>query len=169
MSNPVARKLAIVLAVSLGLNLFLGGMIASAWISRQVERERPAGPALSGKFDFRAGLEVLGTAARPMAREIRREFGPRLRESGGEVRIARRRVGDLMRAGELDTQALEAAFRDLRQATDAAQAVMHQALLETMERLSPEQRRAFLDAAMPPAGADRRLRRETPGAPQRGR
>ena len=171
MSTPAARRLAIALAVSIGLNLFLSGMIASAWMTKRHYADRPDRPpaaALAGRFDFRGGFEAAGPEARPLAREIRRDHGPRLRESGREVRDARRSVGDLLQADELDPAALEAAFRDLRQATDAAQAAMHAVMIETMTRLTPEQRRAFLagatrgarpgDRRPPPEG--RALRRE---------
>lgn len=158
MSNPIARKLAIALAASIGLNLFLGGMITSAWIAKRhyAERfDRPAA-ALAGGFDVRRGFEALGGDAGPMAREIRREYGPRLRESGRGMRAARGAVAELLRADELDPAALRAAFRDLRQASDGAQAVMHELLIETMSNLTADQRRAFLDAAMRGAGRDGR-------------
>ena len=49
MSSPTARRLAIALAVSVGLNLFLSGMIASAWIAKRhyAGPDRPAEPAVA--------------------------------------------------------------------------------------------------------------------------
>jgi len=165
MSNPVARKLAVALAVSIGLNLFLAGMIASAWLTKRhyAERfDRPAA-ALAGGFDLRRGLEAAGPDARPMAREIRREYGPRLRESGHDMHEARAAVAEVLRADELDPAALAAALRELRQASDKAQAVMHEVLVETMTRLDAEQRRAFLEAA-----TRRNGRGERPRPPREG-
>jgi len=156
MSSPVARKLAIALAVSVGLNLFLGGMITSAWIARHGFGERSHPARTVGMFDLRSGFEALGSDVRPMAREIRREYGPRLRESGREMRAARRAVANLLRADELDPAALKTAFGNVRKASDDAQAVMHQLLLETMAHLTAEQRRAFLDAATRGERKDRR-------------
>jgi len=150
MTMPSTRKLAIALAASIGLNLFLGGMIASAWIAKRHyagHRDRPPASGLAGNFDFRGGFEAAGPEARPMAREIRREYGPRLRESGRGMRAARRAVGEILQGDALDKAALQAAFRDLRQATDAAQAVMHEVMIETMTRLTADQRRAFLEGA----------------------
>jgi uncharacterized membrane protein len=152
------RKLAIALAISVGLNLFVGGMITSAWITKRHYAGRPDRPpaaALAGRFDLRGGFEAVGRDARPMAREIRREYGPRMREAGEAMQEARRTVGEILRGDELDPEALDAAFAELRQASDAAQATMHRILLETMTRLTPEQRRAFLEGATrgrPPRG-----------------
>ena len=150
MTTRAARRLAIALAVSIGLNLFLSGMIASAWMTKRHYADRHGRPpvsGLAGTFDFRGGLEAAGPEARPLAREIRRAYGPRLRESGRAVRDARKRVGEILQGDALDRAALAAAFRDLRQATDAAQATMHEVMIETMTRLTPEQRRAFLEGA----------------------
>ncbi len=146
MSSPTLRRLAIALAVSVGLNLFLGGMITAAWIAKRTYAERPDRPAAGG-FDFRRGFEAAGPGARPLAREIRRDHGPRLREAGAEVQAARKAVGELLRSDALDPAALRDAFGELRRATDTAQAAMHEVLIETMTRLSADQRRAFLEGA----------------------
>ncbi len=151
MSNPSTRKLAIALAVSVGLNLFLGGMIASAWIAKRhyADRaDRPPVAGLAGNFNFRGGFEAAGREVRPLAREIRREYGPRLRESGRDMRAARRAVGEILQRDDLDPAALQAAFLELRLASDAAQAAMHEVMIETMTRLTPDQRRAFLEGAI---------------------
>ncbi|UCH73812.1 MAG: periplasmic heavy metal sensor [Rhodospirillales bacterium] len=165
MSTPTSRRLAIALAVSVGLNLFLAGMIASAWIAKRHYADRPDRPAaaLAGGFDFRRGLAALGDEARPIAREIRRDFAPRLRESGREVRAARQDVGALLLREDLDPAALQDAFGELRQATDNAQATMHEALIETMTRLDTDQRRAFLEAAMRGRPGERRPPRDEGG------
>lgn len=162
MSTPAARKLAIALMISVGLNLFLGGMIASAWIAKRHYGDRHGRPPVAGPagdFNFRGGIEALGREARPMAREIRREYAPRFREAGRAMHEARREVGRILRADELDAAALEAALADLRGKSDAAQAVMHEVLVKTMSSLSPDQRRKFLEAAMQPRWprGDRRL------------
>ncbi len=170
MSTP--RRLAIALAVSVGLNLFLSGMIASAWIAKRhyAGAERPAA-SLAGGFDVRRGFEAAGPEARPLAREIRRDHGPRLRAAGREVQAARQAVGALLRSDDLDPAALRDALAGLRRATDEAQTAMHEVLIETMTRLDAEQRRAFLDAALQrrPRPGERRPRpgeedAEPPGA-----
>lgn len=149
MSSPTARKLAIALAISVGLNLFLGGMITSAWIAKSQFRDRrPPLAGLAGDFDFRGGIEALGRDARPLAREMRDEYRPRLRESGRAMHEARRAVGEILRADAVDTARLRAALAELRGRSGDAQAVMHEVLIETMSRLTPEQRRHFLEAAM---------------------
>ncbi len=159
MTMPSTRKLAIALAVSIGLNLFLGGAIASAWlVKRQYGGLRPPPQAgMAGDFDFRGGLAALGGEARPLAREIRREHGPRLREAGKAMQDARREVGRMLRADAIDPVALDKALSDLRERADEAQAVMHEVLMEAITKLTPDQRRKFLEAATRRGpGGDRR-------------
>ncbi len=165
MTMPSTRKLAIVLAVSIGLNLFLGGAIASAWlVKRQYGGLRPPPQVgMAGDFDFRGGLAALGSEARPLAREIRREYGPRLREAGKAMQDARREVGRMLRADQIDPVALDVALADIRKRSDDAQAVMHQVLMEAITKLTPDQRRKFIEAAMRRGpGGDRR---SPPGGP----
>ena len=150
MTMPSTRKLAIALAVSIGFNLFLGGAIASAWlVKRQYGGLRPSPPeGMAGDFDFRGGLAALGGEARPLAREVRREYGPRLREAGKAMHDARREVGRMLRADAIDPAELDKALAALRARSDEAQAVMHQVLMEAVANLTPDQRRKFLNAAM---------------------
>lgn len=159
------RKLAIALAISVGLNLFLGGAIASAWlVKRQYgELRRPSQAGMVGDFDFRGGLAALGGEAQPLAREIRREHAPRLREAGKAMQEARREVGRMLRADEIDPAELGKALADLRKRSDEAQAAMHEVLLESITRLTPDQRRLFLEAAM--QRGPRGDRRPLPGGP----
>lgn len=150
MTMPSTRKLAIALAVSIGFNLFLGGAIASAWlVKRQYGGLRPSPPeGMAGDFDFRGGLAALGGEARPLAREVRREYGPRLREAGKALHVARREVGRMLRADAIDPAELDKELAALRARSDEAQAVMHQVLMEAVANLTPDQRRKFLKAAM---------------------
>lgn len=147
---PTTRKLAIALAISIGLNLFLGGAIASAWlVKRHYAGLRPPLQAgMAGDFNFRGGLAALGNEARPLAREIRREHGPRLREAGKEIREARQDIARLLRADTIDPAELSKALAVLRQRSDEAQAVMHEVLVKAMTSLTPDQRRKFLEAAI---------------------
>ena len=112
---------------------------------------------MAGDFDFRGGLAALGSEARPLAREIRREHGPRLREAGKAMQDARREVGRMLRADTFDPAVLNAALAALRKRSDEAQAAMHQVLMEAIMDLTPDQRRKFLEAATRRGpGADRR-------------
>lgn len=100
-----------------------------------------------GKFLF-GGLAALGGEARPLAREVRREYGPRLREAGKAMHDARREVGGMLRADEIDPAELDKALAELRKRSDEAQAVMHELLTEAITKLTLDQRRKFLEAAM---------------------
>ncbi|MBE9558782.1 MAG: periplasmic heavy metal sensor [Proteobacteria bacterium] len=164
MTMPSTRKLAIVLSISIGFNLFLCGAIASAWlVKRQYGDGPPPRAGMAGDFDFRGGLAALGGEARPLAREVRREYGPRLREAGKAMHDARREVGGMLRADEIDPAELDKALAKLRKRSDEAQAVMHELLTEAVTELTPDQRRKFLKAAMErgPRGG----RRPPPGGP----
>ena len=150
MTMPSTRKLAIALAVSVGLNMFLGGAIASAWLVKRHygDLRPPAQAGMAGDFDFRGGLAALDKDARPIARRIRQEYGPRLRDAGKAMHDARREVGRMIRADTIDPAELEAALAELRKRSDEAQAAMHGVLMEAIRGLTPEQRRKFLEAAM---------------------
>lgn len=164
MTMPSTRKLAIALAISIGLNLFLGGAIASAWlVKRQYGEAPPPRAGMAGDFDFRGGLAALGGEARPLAREIRRKYGPRLREAGKAMHDARREAGRMLRADDIDPAELDKTLSALRARSDEAQAVMHGVLMEAMTNLTPDQRREFLEAAM--RRGRRGDRRPPPGGP----
>lgn len=149
MSMPSTRKLSLMLAISIGFNLFLGGAIASAWlVKRQYGDAPPPRAGMAGEFNFRGGLAALGGESRPLAREIRREYTPRLRKAGKAMHIARREVDRMLRADEIDPAKLDKALSALRARSNEAQAEMHEVLMESIKKLTPDQRRKFLEAAM---------------------
>lgn len=158
------RTLAIALAVSVGLNLFLGGMIASAWLAKRQYQARGGEIAtLARPFDLRRGFEAVGPQARALAREIRTRHAAPLREAGQEMREARGEIRELLTAEPLDAAALRDALSRMRAASGAAQAQMHAALLEVLQGLSPEDRQRFLRAALQGRAGGGERRRVRPG------
>ena len=161
MSPRLTRGLAIALVVSVALNMFLGGMIASAWIARrhfQNEfRQGGDSGAMTGPFEMRRGLATLDPAARRTARQELERHRDALRQAGGEMLRARQDLQEILREDEIDPAALDKAFAEIRRTSDAAQAETHRALAAIVIELPPDQRRRFLEAALRRGpGGDRR-------------
>lgn len=169
MSARVTGRLAIALAISLGLNLFIGGMVTSAWLTKKQrfgQRPPQVGAAMR-PLDLRKGIAALGEADRPAIAAVRERFGPALRQQGREMHKAQRDVGRLLKADELDPAELEAALARLRRNSDAAQETMHGLMVGIVKELTPEQRRRFFEAAIRKPGDAWRDRRD--GPPERRR
>ena len=149
MSARVTRRLAIALAISVGINLFIGGMVTTAWLTkRHVEKRQPQIGAMMRPLDLRKGIAALGDAERPTIARIRQRFGPALMRQGREMREAQRDVAHLLKTGDLDPAELEAALARLRRGSDSAQQAMHEMMVGIATELTPEQRRQFFEAAI---------------------
>lgn len=110
------------LALSLGLNLFLLGFGAARWW-------------LKGPRDGRRATHALmGTPP------------PALRARHEELRGARREVGDALAAEPYDPERLKRALDALRAATGRTQVLMHERLVERAGTLSASDRRALARA-----------------------
>ncbi len=163
MSTRTTRRLAIALVISLGLNLFIGGMVMSAWLTkRHFGQRQPQIGAMMRPLDLRKGIAALGDADRPTIARIRERFGPALRQQGREMHKAQRDVGRLLKAEELDPAELEAALERLRRGSDAAQEAMHAMMVGIVGELTPEPRRRFFEAAVRKPRGGRRDRRDGP-------
>jgi Spy/CpxP family protein refolding chaperone len=163
-SARVTRRLAIALAVSVGLNLFIGGMVTSAWLSKKPRsgQRPPEIGAVMRPLDLRKGIAALGDAERPAIVKVRERFGPALRQQGREMREAQRDVGRLLKTDNLDPAELAAALARLRRNSDAAQETMHAMMVGIVGELTPEQRRRFFEAAIRKPRDARRDRRDGP-------
>jgi len=127
-----AVALLIVLFLSLGANLFLGGLFAGGAL-RGGDAPRPA-RALA------AFLRSLPEEARPVLRESFRARRPELRAKIMAVAEARGEVADLLAREDLDRVRLDAAFVELRARTAAVQTLLHEIVAEAMVDLPPEVR-----------------------------
>lgn len=140
-----ARKLMIALAISVGVNLFLGGFVVARVVMRRhhMQHEHGFGPhpmagphAMFSDVDdpkLRAQMEHLLDA--------RREAFERDRE---RMHKARQQVARTLEQEPFDAQALGAAFDELRNATTASQLALHQSLIEAAPKLSNEARRKLI-------------------------
>lgn len=170
MKNPVTRRLAIGLAVSVGLNLFFGGMIASAWITKRAYHsgDGPRVAGLAGPFDLRRGVAELDPPSREIVRQLREGHRESFRQAGRNMREARRAVRQALTADEIDRAELDHALAEMRRSMDAAQAEMHTALADIATALEPDERRRFLRAALSRHGGRREGRAERPSQPGAG-
>jgi len=134
------------LVVSLGLNLFVGGLVVGGRFHHP-----PPGAFLherhvDAKNEPRVFLFV-NRMARELPPDERRNFmtvvnGYRgeLTEADRNLRDARKRVREAMAAEPFDRAALENAFADVRVRFDDLQKVLHGALADAASRLPPDAR-----------------------------
>lgn len=124
------------LVVSLCVNALLGGVVLGWQMRGPGDRGGFLGPRLS---------RDLTPEARATLKESFRERHDALRARFGAVREARRRVAEALATDPPDRAAVSGALATLRQATEAAQAVAHEAVMDGLLRLPPETREAVWD------------------------
>jgi uncharacterized membrane protein len=153
--TPMLRKLSIALAISLGLNLFLGGFLVSrALMRRHHEQARghradgPHHPHGMGPHPMLGPLGMLQDLEDPKLHKhaeqvfgARRERFERDRKRMGE---ARAKVAEALSREPPDRAALEAAFGELRSVTTTSQAELHAGLIELAPTMTPEQRQHLI-------------------------
>jgi uncharacterized membrane protein len=132
MSRSV-RILAIVLAVSLAINIFVVGV----WAGRAWQRGPGRGPH---ERMLERGREVEGGGfgkLRWLSREQRREIVPRFKA----LRAARRDAEAVLREQSFDRARFEQALERVRNETLQMQTELHRLLAGTAAGMSPEQRK----------------------------
>ena len=133
------RGLAALLVVSLGANLFLGGMVLG----------RVTGEATQGsqtRLSIQAMLGPLPEAKREL---VRREIGaimPQVQQQFATLQKARAELAEEMAKPTLDTGALERGFAAVQTHTIAIKAAFQQAIMDALPALSQEERRALANA-----------------------
>ena len=135
------RWLAVLLAVSLAVNLGLAGFAAGRMFSGfhggpLHDPARGLARSLRGLPDERRD------ALRPLLRAEMRRIGPSVRE----LRGAQRDLIELASAEPFDRQALEAALERFRNELLASQERSHRALVEVMAALTEAERRQVLES-----------------------
>ena len=125
--NPLTKKLVWVLAISLGLNLFLLGFGAARMLKPHHSMGKP--PELEP--ESRGHGKAL------------RFFGPHahaLRGQRRDVIAAREAVAQALTREPFDREALASALTHLREVTAQAQLRLHEVLLDTAEKLPRDER-----------------------------
>jgi uncharacterized membrane protein len=150
MTTPLRRRLGLALLVSLGLNLFLGGMVASNWL-----RQAPPPPGPRGHFDRMAARHAVSPAYRDLVERIWRRNAGELRLRMGAVHEARQTVRRGLVAEPFDRQALARAHAALSARLMDARAAMEANIAEIAAALPPEERQRYFAASLRPGPGGR--------------
>jgi uncharacterized membrane protein len=152
--TPLAKRLSIVLAISVAVNLLLGGiMVGRAFRHRHQPHDGHEQPGMRAERDGRKG---------PL-RGLFREHGDALREKRRSMGDARRAARAALEAEPFDQAALERALEGLRKETTASQEITHRAIVEAAAKSPPEERKK-LGRALEHLGTGREGR--GPGPPR---
>ena len=134
-SPRLLSLLGLALVASLGINLFLGGLM----LGRDFGGGLPVRPGLAGG-GMRAALEQLLKELPPEDRAIMRDAfeGHRadIVDRVQALRQARQQVARLLKAASFDTAAATAAMQTVRERTSALQQAMQAVVLQTAPLLS---------------------------------
>lgn len=142
--------LTILLVVSVGLNLFLGGLFAGHWYAgRPGMVVAPGGSAETpGRGLLQRMIASLPAEERPAFEAVVAKRRPQVTQAVGEVRAARQTVREALLREPLDRPALDTAFAELRRRNDALQATIQATIAEAAAGLSPAARRRLADWRM---------------------
>ena len=103
----LSRRLSILLVLSLGLNLFLAGVLATQWFG-----EKPA--AKVGPFNHEAAAATLNDEDRATVDRIWTQSRANIRDRLLKARQLRAQIRTELTADVVDKAALEGSFDDLR-------------------------------------------------------
>ena len=163
------RSLIIALVVSMGLNLFLCGLIVGgAVVARRMAEARPAVLAGQNRTPlWRAGDE-LTLAKRRAFRQMVRQAGQDSREDIRQSRAIRREAIAAMEADRFDAAAVTAQMNQARQIDTAARGGVEAKIMAFAATLTPEERKV-LAAGLRRAMAGQLREPVTRGGPAAGR
>jgi len=152
------RVLIILLIVSGGFNLFLAGVIVTSIVVH--ERRHGDMHKVNRRAGFRLFLAVrdLDEPHRTEAMALLKARRPEIRAKVRAVRRARRDLGRMLRRGDSSAAAVEAGFQRLHKARGEAQVALHALVRVIAEKLTPDQRKRFYQAAFRPRPARRNRR-----------
>jgi len=137
LTNP--KILGALLAASIAANLFLGGVIAGRFTGE-------AAQDLRAKRNVEAMLEPLPQDKRALVRKELRAAMPQVRQHFKALQEARARVAEELVKPEPDPAQLDRRFAEVQAQTTAIQAALQQAFKRAAVSLTPEERRAVIEA-----------------------
>ena len=158
------------LAGSLAVNLFLGGVLAGGWIRdlRDPPTARAAFHLGPPRLDIPRMAERLPEPARGVAGEILERRGQAIGAAFRALREARREAHEALVAEPFEAARLGRAFETLRARSSRAHALVHAAMSELVERVEPETRRQLAEHMMRRRGRHGRRHRDPPPPPPPG-
>ncbi|MCU0690151.1 MAG: periplasmic heavy metal sensor [Polyangiaceae bacterium] len=140
MTNAPKRPWALLFLVSLGINLFLGGVITTRWMTR-----RPPQADLR-PFPVMRMRRALGPEAAPAIDRAMDRHGRELARRRRETRDARQLAFEALCAEPYQRNRAAAALTDFRTKLGAMQQTMDEVMLELAAELTPQQRSRLQEA-----------------------
>lgn len=137
LANP--KVLGALLAVSLAVNLFLGGVVAGRFTGETTR-------GLQAKRNVEAMLQPLSEDKRALVRKELRAAMPQVRQHFKALQAARAGVAEELAKPEPDQAQLDRRFAEVRAQTTAIQAAYQQAFKRAAVSLTPEERRAVIES-----------------------
>jgi uncharacterized membrane protein len=137
LANP--KVLGALLAVSLAVNLFLGGVVAGRFTGETTR-------GLQAKRNVEAMLQPLSEDKRALVRKELRAAMPQVRQHFKALQAARAGVAEELAKPEPDQAQLDRRFAEVQAQTTAIQAAFQQAFKRAAVSLTPEERRAVIEA-----------------------
>jgi uncharacterized membrane protein len=143
------HSLAIGLAVSLAVNLFLIGYLAGTQQQGQRHMASLAAMHAAGPMDMSLLRGFVAQLPPAQQRALRQDYAAARKSHMRKMhRIAalRRDIGEALRAPALDLPAIRARYEEMRALTSELQMAIEDAALQAAAQLSPQERAAVLDA-----------------------
>jgi uncharacterized membrane protein len=134
------RWLGIGLAVSIALNLFLGGIVAGRLTGQATQ-------TLQAKRHLDEVLEPLPEAKRAAFRRELRQVMPQIRRDLQSMRQARAALAEEFLQPQPDPAAIDRHFKEVQSRTTAMQEALQQAFKRAAADLTLEERRALIETA----------------------
>lgn len=137
------RTLALLLFLSVALNLFVAGMVVGRW-DRWDGPKGHGGPR-HGKSMSRVIEYALGDSLTPALRSRLEQHDGAMRENFEESRESRRAIRDVLIREPFDKEAYLEALDRMNAVHDRMRAETHSFMIEIMDQLTPEQRRKLVE------------------------
>jgi len=137
------RVLALLLFLSVALNLFVAGMVVGQW-DRWDGFKGHDGPR-HGKSMSKVIKHVLGDDLPPEMRDLLKQHEEAMRENFEESRESRREIRDVLVREPFDRDAYLEALDRMNAVHDRMRAETHSFMIEIMDRLTPKQRRKLVE------------------------
>lgn len=137
----LSRRLSILLVLSLGLNLFLSGVLVTQWVG-----EKPA--ANSGPFNHRAAAATLNDEDRATVDRIWTQSRGNIRDRLFRAHQLRAQIRTELTADVVDKAALEGSFDDLRDTMTSIADDIFATVMQIAETLPLSERRRYFEAGL---------------------
>jgi uncharacterized membrane protein len=146
------------LALSMGVNVFLGGFVAGRLLGHHGPHAGPGEPGARGVFPIMAAAEDLSPEGRALVRQTFKARQAELRAAHGEARNARARLAEILAAEPFDRGKAEAALATITGIESENHRVVMMLIVDAAASMTPEDRRRFVEGFARPHERPARLR-----------